>query len=74
MHGAASCDETGTEISKDRATPSHKKYQCISMAYKHVREATEPSWRSPFLPGGKICRLPHAKAPGVIASREYGLY
>jgi hypothetical protein len=74
MHGTASCNDTGTEISKDRATPSHKKYQYISMSYWHVRETTEPSRRSPFLPGGKICRLPHAKAAGVIASREYGLY
>jgi hypothetical protein len=44
------------------------------MAYEGTREATEPLQRSPFLPGGKICRLPHAKAVGVIASREYGLY
>jgi hypothetical protein len=62
MHGAASGKETGPQISKDWATPGYKKYCYISMAYKRMREATEPRWRPPFLPGGKICRLPDAKA------------
>jgi hypothetical protein len=74
MHGAAFGNETGPEISKDRAIPGYKKYCYISIAYERMRETTEPRWRPPFLPGGKICRLPHAKAVGVIASREYGLY
>jgi hypothetical protein len=34
----------------------------------------EPRRRPLFLPGGKICRLRHAKQADVIASREYGLY
>jgi hypothetical protein len=74
MHGAASGNETGPEISKDRAIPTPKKYQYISASYEHMRETTEPLRRSPFLPGGKICRLRPAKAACVIASREYGLY
>jgi hypothetical protein len=61
-------------ISKDRATPGHKKYQYISIAYVCMQGTTEPLPRSPFLPGGKICRPPHVKGLGVIASREYGLY
>jgi hypothetical protein len=32
------------------------------------------AWNHPFLPAGKICRLPPAKQVRVIASQEGGLY
>jgi hypothetical protein len=49
-------------ISKDRAIPSSKKNQYISIAYGHIGKAAEPRRRPPFLPGGKICRLPGCKS------------
>jgi hypothetical protein len=61
-------------ISKDRAIPSFKKISIYFNSLCAGAGTTEPRWQSPFLPGGKICRLRHAKAVGVIASREYGLY
>jgi hypothetical protein len=61
-------------ISKDRAIPSSKKYAIRFNSLCPCAGTTEPRRQPPFLPGGKICRLRHAKAVGVIASREYGLY
>jgi hypothetical protein len=62
------------QVSKDRATFRPKKYQYISIVYRRMRGTTEARRRPLFLPGGKICRLCHAKQARVIASREYGLY
>jgi hypothetical protein len=71
---AASRNEPGPQISKDRATPDSKKYLCFSMIYMRIRQTTEPRQAQLFLPGGKICRSRHSKQVRLIASREYGLY
>jgi hypothetical protein len=54
----------------DQQGPGHPKLKKISIYYNiliGMWRAVEPLRRPPFLPGGKICRLRHAKEVSVIA-------
>jgi hypothetical protein len=61
----------------DQQGPGHPKRFVKSMYFNGL--SFQPAdgaraWNHPFLPAGKICRLPPAKQVRVIASQEGGLY